>query len=86
MVCCLAVDWAAPAWFWLAAAAHGAAPGADDAGLGRGSAQTAVMLGALDHVPQGARIASAVVVTAAPGRSTISSISAPMPCGGAMRW
>lgn len=63
MVCCLAVDWAAPAWFWLAAAGHVALRLAlTTQDWAEGSAQTAVMLGALDHVPQGARIASAVVV------------------------
>jgi len=63
MVCALAIDWAAPVWAWGLAAGHFAWRLAlTCASWQADSAATERMLGALAHVPMGARVASAVVV------------------------
>ena len=65
MVCCLAMDWRAPGWVWLLAPAlYLARLAVTTLSWQADSAQTAAMLGALDHVPMGARVASAVYVPA----------------------
>jgi len=63
MVCCLGVDWRAPRWVWpLAPALYLARLAVTTLSWQADSAETAVMLGALDHVPMGASVASAVYV------------------------
>jgi hypothetical protein len=61
MVACLAIDWQLPRWvLYLAPALFLGRLAATTEGWLAGSRETAQLLGALDHVPQGARIASAV--------------------------
>ena len=63
MLCCLSIDWRVPRWvLWLAPALFLARLGVTTATWARNSRETAQLLTALDHVPQGARIASAVLV------------------------
>ena len=63
LVACLAIDWPLPRWvLYLAPALFLGRLAVTTEGWQKGSRETAALLGALDHVPQGARIASAVAV------------------------
>ena len=61
LVACLAIDWPLPRWaLYLAPALFLGRLAATTEGWQEGSRETAALLAALDHVPRGARIASAV--------------------------
>ncbi len=63
MICALAMEWGDAVWGWALAGLHGALRLAlTTASWQADSAATERMLGALDAIPQGARVASAVVV------------------------
>ena len=63
LVACLAIDWPLPRWaLYLAPALFLGRLAVTVAGWQASSAETAELLAALDRVPQGARIASAVAV------------------------
>ena len=61
LVACLAIDWPLPRWaLYLAPVLFLGRLAVTTEGWREGSRETAALLGALDQVPQGARIASAV--------------------------
>lgn len=62
MIACLAIDWRVPRWvLWLAPALFVVRLGVTTAAWHEQSGQIEQMLGALDHIPPGARVAGAVL-------------------------